>query len=289
MATDHNVSFGQDNAELGVALQRFDDGLPTVRYLQVPATEGADVDEFFARLLLPPGFSEANEYPVLVKVYGGPGSQAVITRFGAVADFDTFVASQGVIVAQVDGRGTAARGDAYRKQVYERLGIDETADQITFGRYLAAQPFVDASRVAIWGWSYGGYMTGMVMSDPGEIPFCAGMSVAPVTDWRLYDTAYTERYMNTPQANPAGYDEGSVIRRAENMGGRRVFYAHGTGDDNVHFQNTVMLVNELVALGNDGFELMFYPNRQHGIAANGAKAHIYRELWAWLGAELGLA
>ena len=95
--------------------------------------------------------------------------------------------------------------------------------------------------------------------------------------------------MNIPQANPTGYDEDSVIRRAANMAGRRVFYAHGTGDDNVHFQNTVMLVNELVALGNDGFELMFYPNRQHGIAANGAKAHIYRELWAWLGAELGLA
>lgn len=266
-----------------VALQ-----LPTARFVTVPATPGSDVEELYAKLILPPDFDESVQYPVLVKVYGGPGSQAVFRRFGAVADFDTFVATRGVIVAQVDGRGTAARGDHFRKQVYERLGMLETEDQITFGRWLAAQPFVDASRLAIWGWSYGGYMTGMVMSDPGEIPFVAGMSVAPVTDWRLYDSGYTERFMNLPQVNAQGYDEGSVIKRAENLAGRRIFFCHGTGDDNVHFQHTVMLVNRLIELGNLDFDMLIYPNRQHGIAADGAKRHIYHELWQWLAAELHL-
>ena len=126
------------------------------------------------------------------------------------------------------------------------------------------------------------------MSDPGEIPFVAGMSVAPVTDWRLYDSGYTERFMNLPQVNAQGYDEGSVIKRAENLAGRRIFFCHGTGDDNVHFQHTVMLVNRLIELGNLDFDMLIYPNRQHGIAADGAKRHIYHELWQWLAAELHL-
>jgi len=216
-----------------------------------------------------------------MSVYGGPNSQTVMMNYDI--GFHTYVASQlGYIVASVDGRGTGGRGSVWRKQIYEKLGSLETADQITAAKHLQSMSFVQY--VGIWGWSYGGYMTCMIMSDPTtSLKF--GMAVAPVTDWKFYDSIYTERYMRTPQENAQGYSQSSVLTRAANIKDNTLLLVHGTADDNVHFENTAELVELLIARDIE-FEVMFYTNRDHSIS-NGARPHLYHLLSKYLQSNQG--
>jgi dipeptidyl-peptidase-4 len=234
-------------------------------------------------MIKPADFDPAKQYPVLQYVYGGPGSQTVTDAWGGSRYlWHQHLAQRGYIVVSVDNRGTGGRGRDFKKVTYLNLGERETADQIEAARYLATLPYVDASRLGIWGWSYGGYMTANTMMTEGS-PFKAGISVAPVTDWKLYDTIYTERFMRTPQENPEGYRRSAPAQKAANLKGD-LLIIHGTGDDNVHFQNTIQLVDKLQA-ANKQFTFMAYPNRNHSIAG-GRTLHLYTLMTSWLTSRL---
>jgi dipeptidyl-peptidase-4 len=242
-----------------------------------------DGTELNGWMIKPADFDADKKYPVLMYVYGGPGSQTVSDAWGGSRYlWHQMLAQRGYIVVSVDNRGTGARGSAFRKVGYQKLGKYETEDQIAAARWLARQPYVDAGRLGIWGWSYGGYTTLVNLTDPTN-PFKAGIAVAPVGDWRLYDSIYTERFMRTPQENAAGYDAGSPVRRAANLKGD-LLIVHGTGDDNVHFQNSVQMADALQA-ANKQFSFMLYPNRNHSISG-GRSAHLYNMLTNWITTHL---
>jgi dipeptidyl-peptidase-4 len=184
-----------------------------------------------------------------------------------------------VVVVSVDNRGTGGRGKAFQDVPYLQLGQPESADQIAAAKSLADSSWVDEERIGIWGWSYGGYMTLMSMlTGDGPEVFSAGLSVAPVTDWRLYDTIYTERYMSTPQQNEDGYTQGAPLTFADRLRPEQsLMLVHGDFDDNVHFQNSVQMIQELQAAGKQ-FSFMMYPKRAHGIAGGNTRLHLFRKL-----------
>jgi dipeptidyl-peptidase-4 len=187
-----------------------------------------------------------------------------------------YLASQGYIIASIDNRGTGARGRDFEKQTYKKLGQYEVEDQINAAKYLARKyDFVDEDRIGIWGWSYGGYMSSLSLAKGGGI-FSTAIAVAPVTNWRFYDTIYTERFMQTPQMNPEGYEKGAPLNYADQIKGDYLL-VHGTADDNVHFQNAVEMVNRLIE-AEVQFETMYYPNRNHGIYGGNTQKHLYRML-----------
>lgn len=223
---------------------------------------------------LPPGFDENKKYPVLFQQYSGPGSQQVSAKFKV--DYQTYVASSlGYVVVTVDGRGTGYIGRAARVVIRGRLGKYEAADQIAAGKHWASKPYVDASRLAIWGWSFGGFNTLKTLeADAGET-FSYGVAVAPVTDWRFYDSIYTERYMRTPDSNAEGYAE-SAVKNATALGGAvRFLVMHGVADDNVHFQNTLRLLDELDVEGVGGYDVHVFPDSNHGIYFHGASSALH--------------
>ena len=212
--------------------------------------------------------------------YGGPGSQTVLDAWGG-AYYLWFqkLARDGYLVASVDNRGTGGRGARFKRQVYLHLGRFESADQIAAARYFGALPYVDPARIGLWGWSYGGYVASRTMFVGGGV-FRAAIAVAPVADWRLYDTIYTERYMLTPAENPDGYDEGSSMAYADSLKGR-LLLVHGTGDDNVHFQNTIQMVQRLER-ANKQFDLRIYPNKTHSISGGNTSENVFGLLTEWL-------
>lgn len=263
----------EDNASLKKLLAEV--SLPKKEFVQVPTADGQKMNGF---VLYPHNFDASKKYPVLVNVYGGPNSQMVMKTFENLG-FHTWVTTRlGYVVAAFDGRGTGARGNAWKYSVYKNLGEFETADQIAGMKWLLGQKW--CSSVGIWGWSYGGYMTGMVNSHP-KTPSSFGISVAPVSDWAFYDSAYTERYMLTPKENPTGYNKSSILDRTSNIKDNKYLLVHGTGDDNVHFQNSVELANALIR-DDVQFQTMFYPNRDHSIATPGSRKHLYRMLGDFL-------
>ena len=246
--------------------------MPSKEYIKIPL-EQAELNGYIMR---PSDFNSDNKYPTLFYVYGGPGSQTVTKSFssGQRAMWHKYIAEQGYVVISVDNRGTGARGRDFEKQLYKKLGQYEVVDQIDAANYLTkTYDFIDKDRLGIWGWSYGGYMSSLVLAQGNDL-FETAIAVAPVTNWRFYDTIYTERFMQTPQMNPEGYKKGSPITYADQIEGNYLL-VHGTGDDNVHFQNSVELVNELVAEGVQ-FESMYYPNRSHAIYGGNARNHLYR-------------
>ena len=246
-------------------------------FLQIPTSDGTQLNAWMIR---PADFDPAKKYPVLMYVYGGPGSQTVTDAWGGSRYlWHQSLAQRGYIVVSVDNRGTGARGRDFKKVTYLDLGAREAADQIEAANWLARQPYVDAGRLGIWGWSYGGYMTAFTMSRPGS-PFKAGISVAPVADWSLYDTIYTERFMRTPQENPEGYRRSAPVNFAADMKGK-LLLVHGTGDDNVHFQNSVRLANALQAAGKQ-FQFMAYPDRTHSISGGRTSVHLFSMLTDWI-------
>ena len=244
--------------------------LGPTEFRQVDIGDGIKLN---AWLIKPPNFDSTAHYPVLVYVYGGPGSQTVVDGWGGSRYlWHQMLAQRGYIVASVDNRGTGARGRAWRKIIYKQMGVVETQDQAAAARAIGRLPFVDSTRMGMWGWSYGGFMSLNVMTQTPGV-FSMAMSVAPVTHWKYYDTIYTERYMGLPQDNAAGYDKGSPLTYAKNLKGR-LLMVHGSGDDNVHLQNTEMMVNALVA-ANRPFSLMVYPNRNHSITGGTTQQHLF--------------
>ncbi|MBL7808891.1 MAG: S9 family peptidase [Saprospiraceae bacterium] len=222
--------------------------------------------------------------PVLMFVYGGPGSQQVTDAWkGANYWWFQMLAQQGYVVACVDNRGTGARGEEFKKMTYKQLGHYEVVDQIEAAKYLGALPFVDAGRIGIFGWSYGGYMSTNCILKGSDV-FEAAIAVAPVTNWKWYDSVYTERYMQTHEENEDGYELNSPTNYAEQLKGSFLL-VHGLADDNVHFQHTAEMANELVAK-NKQFDTMIYPNRNHGIGGGNAKIHLYTLMTKFLNENL---
>lgn len=246
-------------------------------WLEVPAADGTPLS---AMVFKPANFDASRKYPVLMYVYGGPGSQTVTDAWGGSRYlWHQLLAQKGYVVVSVDNRGTAARGSAFKKSVYLNLGRHETADQISAANWLAKQPWVDGQRLGIWGWSYGGYMASLTMMRPGS-PFKAGIAVAPVAAWDLYDTAYTERFMRTPQENPRGYADNAPTKLAAQLKGD-LLVVHGTGDDNVHFQNALQLAEALQEAGKP-FDFMAYPNRTHSISGARTSVHLFTMMTRWI-------
>ncbi len=259
--------------------------LPAPEFITVPAADGTPLN---AMLIKPASFDPSKSYPLLIYTYGGPGSQTVMNRWGSGRGsrylWHQYLAQElGVVVASVDNRGTGARGRDFRSVTYRRLGQIEAADQIAAARHLAALPYVDARRVGIWGWSYGGYLTLMaLLTGDGPETFRVGLAVAPVTDWRQYDTIYTERYMSTPQKNPRGYAAGAPQAYAARLrDDQRLLIVHGDLDDNVHFQNTIQMIDRLQA-ANRPFDLMVYPGRDHALRGGQTPLHLFTYLTRYL-------
>ena len=228
-------------------------------------------------MLKPANFDASKKYPVLMVQYSGPDSQEVLDSWKI--DWEYYLSTLNYVVVCVDGRGTGARGAEFRKCTYQQLGILETKDQVEAAKYLGKQPFIDKDRIGIWGWSFGGTMTLMCMTT-GDKVFKSGISVAPVTDYRLYDTAYAERFMRRPQENFKGYDLSSALLRADKLQGN-LLIIHGTADDNVHTQNTMLYIDKLVDAGKQ-FEMQLYTDKNHSILGKQTRRHLYTRMTDFL-------
>jgi len=230
--------------------------------------------------ILPPDFDESKQYPVLVTIYGGPGSQEVRNSWGYFNYFwYQMLAQNGIIVISVDNRGTGARGEVFKKMTYKELGKYETLDYIETAKYLASLPYVNKDRIGIFGWSYGGFMASNALFQGADY-FNTAIAVAPVTNWRYYDNIYTERFMVKPQDNSDGYDKNSPINHVDKLKGNYLLI-HGSADDNVHFQNTMDLITALVD-ANKQFDLMVYPNKNHGIYGGNTRFHLFTKMTDFL-------
>ncbi|WP_289023670.1 S9 family peptidase [uncultured Salegentibacter sp.] len=224
-------------------------------------------------MIKPNDFDENKEYPLLMFQYSGPGSQSVSNSYFGTNDYwYQLLANEGYIIAAVDGRGTGYKGAAFKKVTQNELGKYEVEDQIAAAKKFAELDYIDEDRIGIWGWSYGGFMSSNAILK-GNDTFSMAIAVAPVISWRFYDTIYTERYMTTPQENPSGYDENSPINHVEKLKGDYLLI-HGGGDDNVHVQNTMRMVEALVQ-ANKQFDWAIYPDRNHGIYGGNTRLHLY--------------
>jgi len=259
-----------DNAELRAKAKEL--WSPPVEFFQVAGPDGIKMDGW---VIKPRNFDPSKKYPVVVYVYGEPAGVTVTDAWSSRNVFHKALADDGYLVASFENRGTPApKGRQWRKSVYGAVGVLSTKDQVAAIQAFARErPYVDASRVAVWGWSGGGTNTLNLMFRAPDV-YKVGVSVAPVPDQKLYDTIYQERYMGTPEGNPDGYKQGSAINFAEGLKGK-LLIIHGTGDDNVHFQGSQRLINRLVELGKS-FDFMEYPNRSHAISeGKGTSLHVY--------------
>ena len=230
-------------------------------------------EELNCWMMKPTDFDPAKKYPVYVAIYGGPGVNTVNDSWGGTTFYwHNLLCQEGYIVVSCDPRGTPKRGRDFEHSTYLQLGKLETEDFIDLAEHLSAKDYIDGDRIGIQGWSYGGYMTLLAMTK-GADHYAAGISVAPVSNWRFYDSIYTERFMRTPQENADGYDDNSPINHAEKLKGE-LLLVHGSADDNVHFQNAMEMVDALVAEGKD-FDFFAYPNRNHGIYGGNTRLHLF--------------
>lgn len=244
---------------------------PTKEFITVPSADG--LTQLNGWMIKPSTFDANRKYPIVMVQYSGPNSQQVLDRYGI--DWYYALAQEGYIIASVDGRGTGARGEAFRKQTYLNLGITESDDQIAAANYFATLPFVDGNRIGIWGWSYGGYNVLMSMSRANGA-FKTGVAIAPVTDWRFYDTVYTERFMRTPQQNKTGYDNASALTLAHKLEGN-LLLIHGTTDDNVHIQHTMEYARSLIQ-ANKHFDMFVFPDKNHFISGGNSRMYLYNKV-----------
>lgn len=228
-------------------------------------------------MIKPTDFDPTKKYPLFMFQYSGPGSQQVANRWYYSNDWWYFMlAQQGYVIACIDGRGTGFKGAAFKKVTYKQLGKYEIIDQIESAKELAKKPFIDENRIGIWGWSFGGYMSSLAITK-GANTFKMAIAVAPVTSWRFYDTIYTERYLQTPQENPSGYDDNSPINFTDKIKGKYLL-VHGTGDDNVHIQNSMRMIDAMVE-SNKQFDLLLYPDRTHSIySTRNDRLHLYTKM-----------
>lgn len=258
----------EDNAALAEKFNSLN--LPKKEFFNFTTSENINLNGW---VLKPENIDANKKYPLLLVQYSGPDSQEVLDRWRI--DWEYYLASNGIVVACVDGRGTGAKGSEFRKCTYQQLGILETKDQIEAAKYFAKQNYIDKNRIGIWGWSYGGFMTLLSMSS-GENIFKAGIAVAPVTDWRLYNTAYTERFMRRPQENFKGYEQTSPMLKADKLQGK-LLIIHGSADDNVHVQNTMQYIAQLVEAGKQ-FEMQIYTDKNHSILGKQTRRHLYTRM-----------
>ncbi len=230
-------------------------------------------------MIKPANFDPQKKYPVYINIYGGPGSNMVSDSWGGVnLAYHQLLAQNGYIVVSVDPRGTMYRGEKFKKSTYLELGKLETEDFINVAKELQGYAFVDPARIGIMGWSYGGFMTALAMTKGADV-FKMGIAVAPVTNWRYYDNIYTERFMRTPQENERGYDDNSPINHVDKLKGKFLLI-HGSGDDNVHYQNTMEMINALVAADKQ-FDLFIYPNKNHGIYGGNTRNHLFNMMFEY--------
>jgi dipeptidyl-peptidase-4 len=238
-------------------------------FIKLPAADGMTM--LNAWIIKPYNFDPAKKYPLLITQYSGPNSQQVKNSWSF--DWYQYLAQEGYIVACVDPRGTGARGQHFRKCTYMQLGKLESEDHISAARALAEERFIDEKRVAIWGWSFGGFMSSLCLEKAPDV-FAAAIATAPVTNWRYYDSVYTERFMRTPQENPKGYDDNSPINHVDKLQGK-LLLCHGTADDNVHVQNVYEFAERLVQADKQ-FEMQIYTNRNHSIYGGKTRLHLYK-------------
>ena len=249
------------------------DNLVTKEFMMIPNEAG---DQMNAYIMKPKDFDPNKKYPLFMFQYSGPGSQQVSNSWdGGNGLWFNHLVQKGYIVVCVDGRGTGYRGTKYKKVTYKNLGKYEIEDQIAAAKWLGNQSYIDKSRIGIFGWSYGGYMASLAMTKGADV-FKAGIAVAPVTNWRYYDSIYTERFLQTPQENPEGYDQNSPTTFAKLLKGKFLLI-HGTADDNVHFQNS-MEFSEALIQSNKQFEFMAYPDKNHGIYGGQTRPQLYKKM-----------
>ncbi len=273
--TLHNSSGKQlkileDNAEFNKEMEEFN--LTEKEFFTIK-TEDAELN---AWMIKPPDFDKNKEYPLYMFLYGGPGSQQVTNSFGWTNYYwYQMLAQKGYIVACVDNRGTGGKGSEFKKMTYKELGKYETIDQINAAKHFGNLSYINANRIGIQGWSYGGYMSSLAITKGADV-FSLAIAVAPVTNWRYYDNIYTERYMQTPQENASGYDENSPINHVDKLKGHYLL-VHGSADDNVHVQNTMEMISALVK-ANKQFDLFIYPDKNHGIYGGNTRYHLYKKM-----------
>ena len=260
-----------DNKELKSKIAQLN--MPTKEFFTFKTQEGVELNGW---MMKPVNFNPSKKYPVIMHQYSGPGSQQVLDKwgigsFGDGGMFEAVMCDKGYIMVCVDGRGTGGRGAAFEKCTYLSIGVKEAIDQAQAAKYLSTLPYIDGSRIGIWGWSYGGYNTLMSMSE-GSGAFKAGVAIAAPSDWRFYDSVYTERFMRTPKENGDGYNSSSAINRVHQLKGK-LLLIHGSADDNVHFQN-FMEYNEALIQANIQFETQIYTNRNHGISGGNTRNHL---------------
>ncbi len=249
------------------------DNLPIKEFTTIPNEVG---DQMNAYIMKPKNFDPTKKYPVFMYQYSGPGSQSVSNSWDQGNGFwFGHLVQKGYIVVCVDGRGTGNRGTEYKKVTYKQLGKYEIEDQIAAAKWLGKQSYVDASRIGIFGWSFGGYMASLALTKGADV-FKLGIAVAPVTNWRYYDSVYTERFMLTPQENPSGYDDNSPTTHAKLLKGKFLMI-HGTADDNVHFQNALEFSEALIQ-NNKQFDFMAYPDKDHGIYGGNTRPQLYKKM-----------
>jgi dipeptidyl-peptidase-4 len=267
----------QDNTVLKNTIKVLE--LPLKEFFSFKTSQGVELNGY---MIKPEGFDASRKYPVLMTQYSGPNSQSVTDSWGGIG-WENYLSQEGFLVVCVDPRGTAARGEDFRKITYRQLGKYEADDHVEAAKYLGTLPYVDKNNIAIFGWSYGGFMTLLAMEKGGEL-FKAGISVAPVTSYRFYDTVYTERYMGLPQDNKEGYDENAPLSHAGSIKGR-LLIVHGSADDNVHAQNTYEFTEKMVQAGVQ-FDMAIYTNRNHGIRGGNTSMHLYTKMTNFLKDQL---
>lgn len=246
------------------------------------AVNGNDLNMW---MIKPANFDASKEYPLLMYQYSGPGSQQVANRWNGANDYwYQHLAQEGYIIACIDGRGTGLKGADFKKVTQNELGKYEVEDQIAAAKQLGKLPYIDASRIGIWGWSYGGFMSSNCLFKGNDV-FQMAIAVAPVSSWRFYDTIYTERYMTTPQENASGYDENSPINHVDKLKGDFLL-VHGSGDDNVHLQNTMRLAEALIQADKQ-FDWAVYPDKNHGIYGGNTRLHLYKKMTNFIHETLG--
>lgn len=264
----------EDNAALRNKIGQFT--LPVKEFFTFKTPEGIELNGY---MIKPLDFEASKKYPVLITQYSGPNSQQVTDSWGRGPGWNEFLASKGLLVVCVDPRGTGCRGENFRKSTYLQMGKYESDDMIETAKYLGSLPYVNKSKISIFGWSYGGFMTCLTLAKAGTL-FYSGIAVAPVTNWRFYDSVYTERYMRMPKENPDGYDENSPIKLASGIKGK-LLIIHGLADDNVHAQNTFEFTEKMVQQGVP-FDMAIYTNRDHGISGGNTSVHLYRKMTDFL-------
>jgi dipeptidyl-peptidase-4 len=251
-------------------------------FLTVKSHDGMDLN---AWIIKPANFDAAKKYPVLIYTYGGPHAQVVMNQWGGPTFlWHQMMAQKGFVIFALDNRGSAGRGHLFEEPIHFRFGAQEMSDQRDGVAWLKRQPWVDAKRIGIWGWSYGGHMTLHAMFEDAE-DFKAGFAGGPVTDWHYYDTIYTERYLGLLPQNEESYQESSPIENAGKLRGK-LLIAHGTEDDNVHFANTLALVDKLIEKGKD-VEVLPFPGRGHGVSDAPARIFLMNRVTQFFVENLG--